>query len=102
MKAEALRRALLELLPRLRRYAYALSGTRHDADDLLQATVERVLTKGVPEAAELDRWAFRVCRNIWIDEIRARRVRSAVPLEDSGAPEQGYDGERVVMGKLAL
>lgn len=102
MNADALRRRLLELLPRLRRYAYALTGARHDADDLLQATLERLLTKGVPEAVEVDRWAFRVCRNMWIDEIRARRVRSAIPLEESAAREQTFDGENVLMNKLAL
>ena len=34
MNADALRRELLALLPRLRRYAYALTGVRHDADSL--------------------------------------------------------------------
>ena len=78
------------------------TGARHDADDLLQATLERLLVKGVPEAVEVDKWAFRVCRNLWIDEIRARRVRSAVPLEESGAMEQTFDGENALMSKLAL
>jgi len=102
MNPEALRRALLDLLPRLRRYAYALTGSSHDADDLLQSTIERVLSKGVAESVEVDKWTFRVCRNIWIDEIRMRKVRAAVPLEDSGALEQSFDGERAVIGKLAL
>jgi RNA polymerase sigma-70 factor (ECF subfamily) len=102
MNADALRRELLALLPRLRRYAYALTGVRHDADDLLQATLERLLTKGVPEAVELDKWSFRVCRNMWIDEIRARRVRSSVPLEESDVMEQAFDGENALMSKLAL
>ncbi|MBP9034093.1 MAG: RNA polymerase sigma factor [Pseudomonadales bacterium] len=102
MNADALRRELLALLPRLRRYAYALTGVRHDADDLLQATLERLLVKGVPEAVDVDKWSFRVCRNMWIDEIRARRVRSAVPFEESGAMEQTFDGENALMSKLGL
>lgn len=102
MNAEALRRELLALLPRLRRYAYALTGSGHDADDLLQATVERMLSKGVTAPVEVDKFVFRVCRNIWIDEIRSRKVRAAVPLEEPGAQEQSFDGERAVMGKLAL
>ena len=103
MNAEALRRELVEMLPRLRRYAYALTGMRDDADDLLQATVERMLSKGVPESVELDRWTFRVCKNIWIDEIRARKVRSAIPIEDAAGLEQAYyDGESVVMSRMAL
>ncbi|MCG3170017.1 MAG: ECF RNA polymerase sigma factor EcfG [Pseudomonadales bacterium] len=102
MNADALRRELLALLPRLRRYAYALTGSRHDADDLLQSTVERMLSKGVAESVELDKWTFRVCRNIWIDEIRTRKVRAAVPLEESGAAEHAFDGESAVMSTLAL
>ena len=65
MKAE-----LLELLPALRRYAWSMTHSVHDADDLLQATVERLLRKGVPDGADLTRWAFTVCRNLWIDEYR--------------------------------
>lgn len=102
MKPDALRLQLAELLPRLRRYAYALTGTPHDADDLLQSTIERVLSRGVAESVEVDKWTFRVCRNIWIDEIRARKVRSSVPLEESGALEQSFDGESAMINKLTL
>jgi RNA polymerase sigma factor (sigma-70 family) len=102
MNAVELRRELIALLPRLRRYAYGLTGTPHDADDLLQSTVERVLAKGPPDAVDVDKWAFRICRNAWIDEIRARKVRSPVALEDMGELEDVIDGERVVLGKLAV
>ena len=66
---------LLELLPGLRRYAYSLCGTADDADDLCQSAVERILEKGVPEDVVLAKWAFRVCRNLWIDQYRATRTR---------------------------
>lgn len=103
MNADELRSELVGLLPRLRRFAHALTGTRHDADDLLQSTIERVLDKGIPEAVAVDRWAFRVCRNIWIDEIRSRKVRNPVSLDDSvDEAEMAVDGERSVMGKMAL
>lgn len=98
----ALRQQIVSNIARLRRYAFALTGTVHDADDLLQTTVERVLRKGAPKDAELVRWMFRVCKNIWIDEIRARRVR--VAAIESGKVEVAppVDGERLVMGRLTL
>lgn len=68
--------AWLQLLPGLRRFARSLTGNTYDADDLVQGTVERVLARGLPEQTELRRWTFRVCRNLWIDELRGRSVRS--------------------------
>ena len=76
---------LLEQLPRLRRFCFSLTGTQHDADDLLQGTVEKLLMKPPPPGADLTKWMYRVCKNFWIDEIRSRKVRSASPLEESGA-----------------
>lgn len=102
MNADALRQEIVELLPRLRRYAYALTGARADADDLLQTTVERLLVKGVPDDAQLDKWAFRVCRNIWIDEIRARNVRVTAAASGKISGEERVDGEQAVMDKMAF
>ncbi|MEZ5894079.1 MAG: sigma-70 family RNA polymerase sigma factor [Parvularculaceae bacterium] len=102
MEADALRQEILELLPRLRRYAYALTGARADADDLLQATVERLLQRGAPADADIQRWAFRICKNIWIDEIRARAVRTTAASTGKAGGETQVDGERVVMNRIAV
>ncbi|MFZ8169502.1 RNA polymerase sigma factor [Alteromonas macleodii] len=67
---------LTELVPSLRKFAYSLTGNMHDADDLLQNTLERLLNKPLPEQVTLMAWAFRVCRNCWIDEYRAKKVRT--------------------------
>jgi DNA-directed RNA polymerase specialized sigma24 family protein len=56
-----------ELVPSLRKFAFSLTGNIHDADDLLQNTIEKLLTKPLPQDATLMAWAFRVCRNLWID-----------------------------------
>lgn len=98
----ALRQQIVSNIARLRRFAFALTGTVHDADDLLQGTVERVLRKGAPRDADLARWMFRVCKNIWIDEIRARRVRAAAVENGKVEVAQPVDGERLVMGRLTL
>ena len=101
-KAKASRTELIELLPRLRRFAFALTGSRHDGDDLLQATVERLLERGLPADADLGKWSFRVCRNLWIDEVRARKVRASAQDAISSAAPASEDGERVIMNRVTL
>ncbi len=99
---KALRKELTEMLPRLRRFAYSLTGSRADADDLMQSTVERVLDRGAPADADLGKWSFRVAKNIWIDEIRSRRVRSSAVSEGRLEIEDRIDGERIVFGTIAF
>ena len=93
---------LISILPRVRRFAVSLTGNMADADDLLQMVVERLLKHGVPEGVHLLKWSFRICRNLWIDEIRARKVRSHVPVEDVSYSLAGEDGEKTAMAKLTL
>lgn len=84
---------ITELLPRLRRFAYSLTGSLSDADDLLQNTVERLLTRDMPDDADLTKWAFRVCRNVWIDECRARKVRREAAENPELTDGQVINGE---------
>lgn len=82
----------------MRRFACSLTRNRDDADDLLQSTLARVLERGVPDDADLLRWMFRVCRNLWIDELRSRTVRGVV----GDAAEPAVDGEAVLLGEVAV
>lgn len=68
---------MIALLPRLRRFALSLTQSGPDADDLLQDACATALQKWeqYDPAQPLDRWMFRVLRNLWISEIRKRRVR---------------------------
>jgi RNA polymerase sigma factor (sigma-70 family) len=79
---------MIALLPRLRRFAHALARSPSDADDLCQATVERALKarEQWQPGTRLDSWMYRIMRNQWIDETRARgrRDRTFVP-EEAGA-----------------
>jgi RNA polymerase sigma-70 factor (ECF subfamily) len=68
---------MLELLPRLRRFAAGLAGNPADADDLCQMTIERALRsreQWLP-GSRLDSWMYRIMRNLWIDEARSRTRR---------------------------
>lgn len=90
------RLALMDELGGLRRFALSLTGETADADDLLQATVERVLQKGMPEDAHVGKWTYRVCKNIWIDELRSREVRQRSPqLVSADGAEEVPSAERV-------
>ena len=93
---------LLAVLPNLRRFSLSLTGSLADADDLLQSTVERVLERGLPGEADMLPWAMRVCRNLWIDEVRSRNVRRAAGNDPSLADEQVVEGEAEIIGKLSL
>jgi RNA polymerase sigma factor (sigma-70 family) len=78
-------RELPTLLPRLRRLAHALARNRADADDLAQATVERMLRardQWQPDT-RFDAWSFRIMRNLWIDTGRAatRLASRSAPAE---------------------
>ncbi len=77
---------IVELLPRLRRFARNLARNAHDADDLVQTGLERALVHldTWRRDARLDSWLFRIIRNAWIDEVRARTRRGRVlaPAEE--------------------
>ncbi|PJN94988.1 hypothetical protein CNY89_11155 [Amaricoccus sp. HAR-UPW-R2A-40] len=70
-------RDLVELVPRLRRFAYALCGTTDMADDLVQAACERALrnASGFQPGTRMDSWMFRIIQNLWLDDRRRRKVR---------------------------
>jgi RNA polymerase sigma factor (sigma-70 family) len=95
---------IVELLPRLRRLARALARDGADADDLVQLTVERALARRGQWAPDtrLDSWMFRIMKNAWIDEGRARsRRRQVVSSEESGAGV-GFDGEAAAQARMEV
>lgn len=93
---------IVAVLPNLRRFAVSLTGNLADADDLLQSTVERLLERGVPDDAAVLPWGLRVCRNLWIDEVRSRSVRRTVSEESAEIAEQAVAGEQQVHGEMML
>lgn len=78
---------LTALLPRLRRFAHALSRNPADADDLTQATVERALRSREQwePGTRLDSWLYRIMRNLWVDTVRSRARREDLhaPVEEA-------------------
>ena len=58
---DELRRGITGLLPRLRRFGAVLSGTQDEGDDLVQAAIERALSKHEQwqPGTRIDSWLFK-------------------------------------------
>ncbi len=72
---DQLRAQMMVLLPRLRRFALALTSRPADADDM-------------------DSWMFRIAQNLWIDKLRAQKVRAGTVNDLTEAENLAFDGER--------
>ena len=105
--SDSQREALLAELGGLRKFCISLTGNAADGDDLLQVTVERVLSRGMPADAHVAKWAYRVCKNAWIDELRSRDVRHKYPQlvvdegDNSPSAEHEASGQRELQAVTA-
>ncbi len=97
-------RDLLALLPRLRRFAASLSRDRADGDDLCQAALERGLKSRDQwqPGTRLDSWMYRIMRNLWIDEARARQRAARTFAPEEAGEGVGYAGDRDVEAHMML
>jgi RNA polymerase sigma-70 factor (ECF subfamily) len=87
---------LADHLDRLYRAAWAMCGSREDAEDLVQETFARVLAKKRTIASDQDAlpYLMRVLRNTFVSSLRTRSRRpKTAPLEDAeprlAAPDAG-------------
>jgi RNA polymerase sigma-70 factor (ECF subfamily) len=95
---------MIALLPRLRRFAHALARSPADADDLCQAAVERALKSRDQwqPGTRLDSWIYRIMRNLWIDETRAKGRRDQTFAPEEAGAHVGDDGARRAEVQLEL
>ena len=70
-------------IPNLRRYARALAGDPHAADDLVQDTLERAVRKfHLWRPGDLRAWLFAIMHNVYMNQLRARPGFPAQELDD--------------------
>lgn len=72
-------------IPRLRRYARALTGDRSAADDLVQDTLERALSRFHlwREGSDLRAWLFTIMHNVYVNQTRSRMRRLVESLDEA-------------------
>lgn len=98
------RRQLVLLIPRLRRFARVLTANMADADDVVQASLEKAMINLAQwqTGTRLDSWLFRIARNVWLDD--RRRAHNRIGHDDINALSDhvGDDGDAAVaQGALA-
>jgi len=98
------RAELVELLPRLRRFARALTRHPDDADDLVQLAVERALVNmnQLQPDSRLDSWMYRIIRNAWIDETRSRRRWKTILAPEEEGTTVGESVTEAEIDRLSL
>ena len=96
--------AMAALVPRLRRFAYGLTGSIDAGDDLVQSTCERALSRLHlwQPGTRLDSWMYRIMQNLWIDDLRAGRRREIATESETFDSMVGGDAEREVEVRLDL
>ena len=92
----AFEQEIVDLLPRLRRLARALTRDVTAADDLVQIAIERALSRRDQwrPGTRLDAWVMRIMKNAWIDETRSRgRWGKVLDAEEAGANVSDRSGQ---------
>lgn len=101
---EDVRARMIEFLPRLRRFAFALTRNMDQADDLVQDTCERALSRldQWEPGTKLESWMYRIAQNLWLDRKRSEKVRGTSLDIDEAVGVMGEDGRAVTESRLTL
>jgi len=93
---------LVELIPRLRRYARALVGDRATADDLVQDTLERAWAKLhlYRRGTDLRAWLFTVMHNVHVNRVRATRPTDQLEEEMPELAQRASQGDGLLVRDL--
>ncbi len=103
--SDDVRREMVELLPRLRRFAYSLTGSMEEADDMVQTACVKALSRldQFKPGTRLDSWMFRIIQTTWLDHVRSAPVRRTVADPDALDQAVATDPiEERTMARLAL
>ena len=95
---------MVKLLPRLRRFMQSRARGLDSSEDLVQETYVRALTHldQWKPGTRLDSWMFRIAQNLWIDHMRAEKVRGDVVDIQLVDHLLVCDGRSVAESRLAL
>lgn len=93
-----IRRDLVALLPRLRRFALTLTGSAVEADDLVREAAGRAIQKSHHWKGEgrLESWLFSMIRSTFVDEAKKRRRADIHAADDASSAENSRPSTALV------
>lgn len=85
--------SIREQIPRLRRYARALTSNSDAADDLVQDTLERALSRSAlfRPGGDPRPWLFTIMHNIFVNQVRSAAARRTMQLDPDYAEPAIHD-----------
>lgn len=100
---EDIRERVIAFMPRLRRFAFSLTGDWDRMEELVQDTCERALARHEQwkPGTSLESWMCRIAQNLWKDGLKSKKHRTQVS-DDSLHFLTGIDGRREMEGRLTL
>ena len=96
-----LKKELIFLMPKLRRYCYGLTGNKDHGDDLLHNSIVKILEKFKFDLSSIDNlnaYIYKLISNTWKDELRKKYRNLEVHVDDmiyNNLPDietKNYDG----------
>lgn len=90
--SEKFKKDLVDLVPRLRRFALSLTGNQADADDLVQSACVKALKNAdqFRPGTRMDSWMYRIIQTLWIDDRRRAKTRGMqIDAQDAGLSDGG-------------
>ncbi|MDM9621693.1 sigma-70 family RNA polymerase sigma factor [Rhizobium sp. S96] len=93
-----IRRDLVGLLPRLRRFAMTLTGDAPSADELVQSACQRAIAKSNQWNGEgrLESWVYMLQRQQWTDDSRRRKPQAAARSNVTDIRDATRNGASVI------
>jgi RNA polymerase sigma-70 factor, ECF subfamily len=101
---EEIKCRMVEMLPRLRRFASSLTRDVVQSEDLVQETFVRALAHldQWQPGSRLDSWMYRIAQNLWIDQVRMEKTRGESVDIFALKDFSGCDGRVIVENRLTL
>lgn len=94
---------MIALLPRLRRFAFSLTGSWPDADDLVQTTCARAIERidQWQVGTRLDSWLYRIAQNLHRNDLKKGGVRAA-HLREVDPNAVDYVSQNTAVDRMAI
>ncbi len=83
--SESIRRDLIAVLPKIRRFACALAGSLSEGDDIVQTACEKALARAdqFQPGTRFDSWMYRIVQTTFLDSRRRHERRFARSEDDA-------------------